>query len=99
MRMSSLDGSFQFLRRNKIVGFERRNSLACPVIHRVGGVGRARERMQLMDEAAAALKIRSSYIQIRTRHPNRVNGMLNVQVGIGLNAASSARGGDSRCQI
>src|ERR1700721_2934942 len=99
MSMGVVDGGFELLWREVVVSLEGGDAFPRPIVHQASGVFRAGELMHLKGEFAWALEIGSGDIEFGSRHLSRVDGPLQFEIGIGVDASAGTRGGDAAGEI
>src|ERR1700722_16265464 len=92
MSMGVVDGSFELFWREVVVCLERGDAFPRPIVHQASGVVRAGELMHLNGELAWALEIGSGDVELGSRHLSRVDGPLQFEIGIGVDASAGTSG-------
>src|ERR1700733_9455931 len=99
MSMGVVDGGFELFWREVVVCLERGDAFPRPIVHQASGVFRAGELVHLNGELAWALEIGSGDVELGPRHLSRVDGPLQFEIGIGVDASTGTRGGDTTGEI
>ena len=97
--MRGIDGGFQFCPRDIHVRLERRDAVVGPVVHELACFVGAAQLVHLKEIAASAFKVGPGDVDMRAGKMSGVNFALEVQVGVGFDAARGAHGGDAAGKI
>ncbi len=98
--MGRLDGCSQFLAGDVGVGLERGDPETGPVLDGAAGVVGSLQRVHLIEQGESrALEVRSGHIHLGPGHPARVDGGLDLEVGIRLETPTRAHRGCTSGEI
>ena len=80
----------QLFARDIHVGFERRCALVSPVVHHTARIVSSSELMHHWGEGAGAFQVRPGDVHLWTKHPTRIDQLLDFQIVVRLNTAGGA---------
>ena len=81
------------------VGFERGDALVGPLSDHAARVVGACEDVELRGEGASAVEVRAGDVDARAGDAAVVDHLLDVEVGVGLDAPGRAHRGDARAEV
>ena len=97
--MGMFNRHLQLIQFDCHIGFEGRDALIGPVVHRPAGILGAAQSVQLRRQSQIVADVGAGDMQLRSGHLSRINHLLQGQIRVRLHAAGGTRGGNAARQV